>query len=87
MKFGIYFEYCFVLFYDILVDVYFLIGFIVEIDKIYIYIDGKIYFYVMLDVFSVLYLVYIGEQCKIKSEGCVVGFNKCFVGFVGGKGV
>lgn len=48
------------MFYDIVVDSYFIIGLMIKIFCI-IEFDGKIYFYVLIDVLSDLYLFYIGK--------------------------
>ena len=78
MKKGIHPEYREVLFHDISVDEYFLIGSTLKTDKTKEWEDGKTYPYYPLDVSSASHPFYTGKQKIIDTGGRVQKFEKRF---------
>ena len=78
MKKGIHPEYREVLFHDISVDKYFLIGSTLKTDKTKEWEDGKTYPYYPLDVSSASHPFYTGKQKILDTGGRVQKFEKRF---------
>jgi|TARA_S200000501_G_scaffold356179_1_gene378614 large subunit ribosomal protein L31 len=78
MKKGIHPEYREVLFHDISVDEYFLIGSTLKTDKTKEWEDGKTYPYYPLDVSSASHPFYTGKQKILDTGGRVQKFEKRF---------
>ena len=78
MKKGIHPEYREVLFHDISVDEYFLIGSTLKTDKTKEWEDGKTYPYYPLDVSSASHPFYTGKQKILDTGRRVQKFEKRF---------
>lgn len=79
MKPNIHPEYRQVLFHDVSVDAYFLVGSTIKTDKEQVWSeDGNTYPYVSLDVSSESHPFYTGQQKQTSSEGRVASFGQRF---------
>lgn len=72
-----------VLFHDVSVDAYFLVGSTIKTERTKTWQDGETYPYVVLDVSSESHPFYTGKQKQVNSEGRSVNFGKKFGRFVG----
>lgn len=79
MKFDIYLNYCLVVFQDFLFEFVFLMCLMIVIKEIVKWEDGNEYLLVKVDIFSYLYLFYIGKQKMLDVGGCVDKFCCCYV--------
>jgi len=71
-------EYRKVLFHDMSVDAFFLVGSTIQTSRTYQWTDGQTYPYVTLDVSSASHPFYTGKQKVSQSEGRVAAFGKKF---------
>ncbi len=78
MKTNIHPEYRQVLFHDLSVDAFFLVGSTIKTSRTYQWTDGTIYPYVTLDVSSASHPFYTGKQKVTQTEGRVAAFSKKF---------
>jgi large subunit ribosomal protein L31 len=78
MKKNIHPEYRPVLFHDLSVDAFFLIGSTIKTSRTYPWTDGKTYPYIALDVSSESHPFYTGKQKVTQTEGRVAAFSKKF---------
>lgn len=82
MKQGIHPEYRQVLFHDLSVDAYFLVGSTIKTNRTQVWQDGKTYPYVALDISSESHPFYTGKQKQTHNEGKVANFGKRFGQFL-----
>lgn len=85
MKEGIHPEYRPVLFHDLSVDAYFLVGSTIKTVRTKEWQDGKTYPYIALDVSSESHPFYTGKQKQSNAEGKVASFGKKFGQFLTNK--
>lgn len=78
MKMNIHPEYRPVLFHDLSVDAFFLVGSTIKTSRTYQWTDGNTYPYVTLDVSSASHPFYTGKQKVTQTEGRVAAFGKKF---------
>lgn len=78
MKTNIQPEYRQVLFHDLSVDAFFLVGSTIKTSRTYQWTDGNTYPYVTLDVSSASHPFYTGKQKVTQTEGRVAAFSKKF---------
>lgn len=74
-----------VLFHDMSVDAFFLVGSTIKTSRTYQWTDGNTYPYVTLDISSASHPFYTGKQKVTQSEGRVAAFGKKFGSFAGSK--
>lgn len=84
MKKGIHPAYREVLFHDISVDHYFLVGSTMETERTKEW-QGKTYPYVTIEVSSQSHPHYTGKQRVVQKEGRVANFNRRFQSFSKGE--
>jgi large subunit ribosomal protein L31 len=78
MKNAIHPEYRPVLFHDMSVDAWFLVGSTILTNRTHTWTDGVEYPYVTLDVSSASHPYYTGKQKVTQTEGRVAAFGKKF---------
>ncbi|MDZ7867952.1 MAG: type B 50S ribosomal protein L31 [Rheinheimera sp.] len=78
MQKGIHPEYRTVLFHDMSVDAFFLVGSTIATNRTYQWTDGNTYPYVTLDISSSSHPFYTGKQKVSQTEGRVAAFGKKF---------
>ncbi len=78
MKAHIHPEYRTVLFHDLSVDAFFLVGSTIKTNRTYQWTDGVSYPYVALDVSGASHPFYTGKQKVTQTEGRVAAFSKKF---------
>ncbi|RVU32060.1 type B 50S ribosomal protein L31 [Rheinheimera riviphila] len=78
MKKNIHPAYRTVLFHDLSVDAFFLVGSTIDTSRTYQWTDGETYPYIALDVSSASHPFYTGRQKVTQTEGRVAAFSKKF---------
>lgn len=78
MKPNIHPEYRPVLFHDVSVNSFFLVGSTIKTSKEHVWEDGNSYPYVALDVSSDSHPFYTGQQKQTSSQGRVANFSQRF---------
>lgn len=71
-----------VLFHDVSVDAWFLVGSTIKTERTKTWQDGQTYPYVVLDVSSASHPFYTGKQKQVSSEGRMANFGKKYARFV-----
>ena len=85
MQKGIHPQYRKVLFHDMSVDAFFLVGSTIQTQRTYQWTDGQTYPYITLDVSSGSHPFYTGKQKVSQSDGRVAAFGKKFGNFGTGR--